>query len=754
MDGRPNPGQTSLPTLQAVGATGTEEVPTPTAVTVSPAVTTADSYGTVAYTATVTGTGTPTLAWSDGGAGGIFTPPFGATTSYRAPNGPASVTIKCTPSSGTAGIAALQVAASFYFDLNFATANLTPGYYSSVSDAHGNTFSVVRALGYNSTPSYVKLGNGTLRVCPANTVRVEQNGFLIDVSNQYWYDCLNLNSFFTFTGCSAADHTAQSPVEGTDITASVVTLSGTSAHYVRFNFSQAASYVGAWICTFAKYTAGGPKWITISESTSFAKWATFDIEHGLVGNSSADIDGCFGRIEAYGNGFYRCMAFIPGIITPLTDVKGVIAFADSQVDATPVAGVLPSWTGSGTVTIWGSTWEVNNPGGTGLLLYPGRPAISNGFAPANAGGDYFTFTIPAAFASDINDQAAYSGLCTARSVSDNQYSTFRTSMSWGAFNANDSIYCRGTFSSVNMAVYNHTGGHSLVTTGGLGESAASNLGPGYHSLTGFSGADGSAAVYSDGIFIPLQSGGAPGVNKVSVAPATLNTIDSFGQGTWLTRWNAGPNHNAVLDGSSSTDAGTGFRVAVLGDNNSNASGTYVPWPMLLQARTWTTTPRAYYDFAHEAGVSDNAAVIWSTWIAGKGFTHLTSQLGMVNVLFSDQVESWITSNTAATIWADIQALWDNARAAGITVYPQTLFGAGQSALWTSAKTTMLNAINASITAYASLHGLTLLDLYTLMTDPGSPPNVNPLYLNGPTDDNINSLGHMTIANYIKTTLGI
>ena len=84
----------------------------PVVVTVSPSTASVSSGGTQAFTATYTGSGTPTLTWDDGAAGGSFSPTTGSSTTYTAPTGPLSVTVTCTPSSpsGTAGTSVVTVA--------------------------------------------------------------------------------------------------------------------------------------------------------------------------------------------------------------------------------------------------------------------------------------------------------------------------------------------------------------------------------------------------------------------------------------------------------------------------------------------------------------------------------------------------------------------------------------------------------------------------------------------------------------------
>ena len=112
----PSSGAATTGTVRYIAGTSLADavvtLAVPVVVTVSPSTASVSSGGTQAFTATYTGSGTPTLTWDDGGAGGSFSPTTGSSTTYTAPTGPLSVTVTCTPSSpsGTAGTSAVTVA--------------------------------------------------------------------------------------------------------------------------------------------------------------------------------------------------------------------------------------------------------------------------------------------------------------------------------------------------------------------------------------------------------------------------------------------------------------------------------------------------------------------------------------------------------------------------------------------------------------------------------------------------------------------
>ena len=99
-------------TLTATGDTKSAAITlsTPIVVSVSPSSATAGASASVSFTASYTGSGSPTLTWSDGGAGGSFSPTTGASTTYTTPSSFTSVTVTCTPNTGTAGTSTVTYA--------------------------------------------------------------------------------------------------------------------------------------------------------------------------------------------------------------------------------------------------------------------------------------------------------------------------------------------------------------------------------------------------------------------------------------------------------------------------------------------------------------------------------------------------------------------------------------------------------------------------------------------------------------------
>ena len=638
-----------------------------------------------------------------------------------------------------------------YFDFDFS--GTAPGAYASLTDRLGNVLICTRALGYNNTPAYVRLANGTYTACAADTIRIEAEGLLQEGEGNNWYDCLNLNSFFDLSGVTVNATGLQSPISSVDMTGNLVTLgAGTVAHTAFFNFSQANPYTGIVFQGWFKVQPSGPTWVTIATDSSFTRWVSFDIQNLVVGDGSDDTDMTFGKMRADGNGWVCCMAFFGG---SHSEVKGGFGFADSQAHATPVAGALPGWSGSGkTVGVWCPMCYAPAYSSIGPIG-PMNPCPSVGFAPAGSPYDVISVATPADMATAVSVQATYSWCRTFQPKSQNggQFSGIGSLAMGTAFTA-DSIYDAVIPFASGIQVYDHAGVNGLLTTGGLSQSAGGTAGPGYHTYCGVMGSDHSYKMYHDGVLVPSTTTGQPVQPQPSVAAVTVAINSSGTTATWTKRWAACPGDVAnTVNGSANTDAGTGRKLAVFGDYNSGALA-YFAWPFVLQMRTLQHTPMATYDFAHEAGVTDTLAADYGRWVSGKGFTHLISECGMVNILFKDTGVTWYSAKTAVAIWAQLESFFDQARTDGLTVIPCTLWGAAQVvSLWDASSSTMLDAVNADITTYAGAHGLTLLDLKTVIEDPMNPYYMNPTYLDSPTSDQLNAAGMRAIADYIKTTLG-
>lgn len=110
----------------------------------------------------------------------------------------------------------------------------------------------------------------------------------------------------------------------------------------------------------------------------------------------------------------------------------------------------------------------------------------------------------------------------------------------------------------------------------------------------------------------------------------------------------------------------------------------------------------------------------ATWNAVRGF-------GYGSLVFLGGVNSLAGGMTATAIWADYEAVLNDAKAQGLNVTPVTVLPWGLNSLWTPAKQTETLALNALIQAWCVANGETCVDAYTAFGQPGTPQNLAAAY---------------------------
>lgn len=98
------------------------------------------------------------------------------------------------------------------------------------------------------------------------------------------------------------------------------------------------------------------------------------------------------------------------------------------------------------------------------------------------------------------------------------------------------------------------------------------------------------------------------------------------------------------------------------------------------------------------------------YVAGKGYAGITVLCG---------VNSLINGDSAASIFTSLQAIYDEARAAGLRVTPATIVPWASYASSTAPKQTQTLALNTLIMNYCTTNSLTCVDLYNSALNDGS-----------------------------------
>jgi hypothetical protein len=123
------------------------------------------------------------------------------------------------------------------------------------------------------------------------------------------------------------------------------TTNGTHFLAQTMSITSGTTYAGS---IFYKKAAGSPDWMQLAFSTTgLAGFANFNLTSGTVGNVGA---GCTGRIENYGNGWYRCTLIqtatasgtsggpIPAFINNTNSVTRFVSYAGSTATSIYIFG--------------------------------------------------------------------------------------------------------------------------------------------------------------------------------------------------------------------------------------------------------------------------------------------------------------------------------------------------------------------------------------------------------------------------------
>jgi lysophospholipase L1-like esterase len=208
-------------------------------------------------------------------------------------------------------------------------------------------------------------------------------------------------------------------------------------------------------------------------------------------------------------------------------------------------------------------------------------------------------------------------------------------------------------------------------------------------------------------------------------------------------------------------------VACLGDSTTQGSdSTSIPYPVALQALLNATYPGTYAVSNRGTGgaVVAGMSTAWSGDIKGKVSASVPSK----RLVVFGGINDVIVDTGAATIFAALKVIYDDALASGWLLIPITITPFHGYTGWTSARQAVATTINASILSYCTANALTAVDGYALLGDAADPTQLS--YQGGTKPDyatktyagsgggrdflHPNDAGHAALAAAIKTAIGV
>ncbi len=208
-------------------------------------------------------------------------------------------------------------------------------------------------------------------------------------------------------------------------------------------------------------------------------------------------------------------------------------------------------------------------------------------------------------------------------------------------------------------------------------------------------------------------------------------------------------------------------IACLGDSNTSGSNTAAaPWPIASQRLLNVASPGNYCASNRGVGSASVASMntLWTNDIKGK----ISGSVSRKCLAILGGLEDVFLGSSAATIFAALKVIYDDAIGAGWTLVPLLLTPFHGYSLWTSGLQTVQQAVNASIVSYCGTNSLHYVDSYTILGDAVDPTQLSYLGGGGKPDyatltfagappntrdmGHLNDAGHLAVATALKTAL--
>jgi hypothetical protein len=262
------------------------------------------------------------------------------------------------------------------------------------------------------------------------------------------------------------------------------------------------TYAGS---VFLKKATGSPDWMQVAFSTTgLAGFANFNLTSGTVGNALA---GCTGRIENYGNGWYRC-TLIQTANANGTSGGPIIVFTNNTNSITRFV----SYTGNTATSIyaWGAQLE------TGSVATSYIPTVASGITRA---ADVIRKTNITSLIGQSEGTVYFEVEVTAEA---------RDRLFFTLDSASNSLIQGWVDSSRQVKMFIQNAGATVMTT--LSSSA---LSIGYHKVAfAYNAATNGCEMFIDGVQNPVASrtvtgAGLPAFNNFTFGGFITSTTDVF-----------------------------------------------------------------------------------------------------------------------------------------------------------------------------------------------------------------------------------
>jgi lysophospholipase L1-like esterase len=368
-----------------------------------------------------------------------------------------------------------------------------------------------------------------------------------------------------------------------------------------------------------------------------------------------------------------------------------------------VMGRLTGWHGEAVTVTRASTGTcINYDGGVSNSVYTDQPCVAGGRL-LFSNGQVEKTPNPV----DAGDKACSS---VTVDMSDHWNQTGNSTLEqWGTYHAaNSASFYVDSNRSLGLNTYQWDGGNTIT----LSDAWAVWTGP--RNLGFCVASDAGIQLYMDGAQMPAYTFTGPdaGVNW-SPAPANI----AFGNGASASTDPFSPSgyvnnicvSNDPLDCMVSPPArlgGATKRIACIGDSITQGYLVNPSYPDKVE-RIMSDINKKTWNFGVGGTTAAQMLARWRSFVRGHGYTHLTLMGGTNDVR---------NGTTAATAWASLQTIADEAISDGMTVTLLTIPPFKGAVGGTGSNLTEGDTLNSNILTYCTNHSLTCVDVHTLLKD--------------------------------------